>query len=296
MTSSSKRIPVFLVISATLVLLGGCVRYKPERSLPSVEQVFGQPGAEAPARAQALEPTATPIPALPAVAPTVTPVPALPSATPSPAVVEAPPTVTPPPPPASPTAQPTAEPTIQSTPAATVAPTPAPTLAPALPVGLAAIVVGEGDTLYALAERHGTTIAALQQVNSLGDTDHIEFGQTLLLPAGAIPDSGPEIKTTNYWIGQGETLSDIARRYKTTVAEIVAANPAISDEDQIYAGMRIVVPVDTARPSRTYQVKYGESLSGIAARYKVSIRSIVQANNLRNANQIYAGQWLVIPD
>jgi len=76
----------------------------------------------------------------------------------------------------------------------------------------------------------------------------------------------------------------IARRYKTSIGEIVAANPAITDEDQIYPGMRIVVPVNTA-PQRTHQVRYG-----------VSVRSIVQANGLRNANQIYSGQVLIIPE
>ena len=116
------------------------------------------------------------------------------------------------------------------------------------------------------------------------------------MPADATPYSGPEVETTVYWVNRGETLSSIARRYKTTVAEIMAANPALAHEDQVYAGMRLVVPVNTALPSRTHTVKYGESLSGIAAHYGVSVRSIVEANGLRNANQIYAGQRLVIPD
>lgn len=157
-------------------------------------------------------------------------------------------------------------------------------------------MVAEGDTLYAIAKRHGTTVAALQQVNGLGSSDRIDYGQTILLPADATPYSGPEVKTTVYWVSQGETLSSIARRYKTTVDEIMAANPIISNENQVYAGMRIVVPVNTALPSRVHTVSYGESLSGIATRYGVTVRSIVQANGLRNANQIYVGQRLVIPD
>ncbi len=163
------------------------------------------------------------------------------------------------------------------------------------PANLRTYVVAEGDTLYSIAKRHGTTVAALQAVNGLDGSERIEIGQTLYLPADAGPDSGVAVKTTDYWVRQGENLSMIARRYKTTVAEIMAANPSLADEDQIYAGMRITVPVNTT-PQRTHVVQRGESLTIIAARYGVSVRSIVQANGLRNANQIYSGQVLIIPD
>jgi LysM repeat protein len=39
----------------------------------------------------------------------------------------------------------------------------------------------------------------------------------------------------------------------------------------------------------------GETLSGIAARYGVSISELVLANGLRDANAIYSGQRLLIP-
>lgn len=42
-------------------------------------------------------------------------------------------------------------------------------------------------------------------------------------------------------------------------------------------------------------VRYGETLSGIASRYGVSMWSIMQANNIANANRIYAGTRLCIP-
>jgi LysM repeat protein len=42
-------------------------------------------------------------------------------------------------------------------------------------------------------------------------------------------------------------------------------------------------------------VQWGETLSMIANHYGTTVESIVQANNLRNANYIYTGQRLVIP-
>ncbi len=53
---------------------------------------------------------------------------------------------------------------------------------------------------------------------------------------------------------------------------------------------------DEARQCRrVYVVKQGDTLSAIARRYRVSVRSLVQVNRIRNANRIYVGQRLCIP-
>lgn len=44
-----------------------------------------------------------------------------------------------------------------------------------------------------------------------------------------------------------------------------------------------------------HRVRWGETLSSIAWRYGVTVQEIVEANNLRSANLIYAGQRLLIP-
>ncbi|MCX6028212.1 MAG: LysM peptidoglycan-binding domain-containing protein [Chloroflexi bacterium] len=54
-----------------------------------------------------------------------------------------------------------------------------------------------------------------------------------------------------------------------------------------------VAPVYAA--GGTYTVRPGETLSGIASRYGVSVEALRAANNLGNANQITAGMVLVIP-
>ena len=96
----------------------------------------------------------------------------------------------------------------------------------------------------------------------------------------------------------GETLSYIAARYGTTVHAIVQAN-YIPNPNRIYPGQRLVIPC--WRPyypvhgCTYYTVRYGDTLSGIAYRYGVSVNSIVQANNIANPNRIYAGQRLYIP-
>ena len=51
-------------------------------------------------------------------------------------------------------------------------------------------------------------------------------------------------------------------------------------------------------PRRSYvvhRVRFGDTLSEIARRYRVSVRNIVHTNNLRSASRIRAGQRLRIP-
>ena len=43
-------------------------------------------------------------------------------------------------------------------------------------------MVQEGDTLAAIAQRFGTTVAALQEANGIEDPDEIVIGQVLVIP------------------------------------------------------------------------------------------------------------------
>ncbi|MCR4431618.1 MAG: BsuPI-related putative proteinase inhibitor [Tepidanaerobacteraceae bacterium] len=54
-------------------------------------------------------------------------------------------------------------------------------------------VVRSGDTLFAIAERHGTTVEAIMSANNLADPDIIFVGQVLLIPVEgpAVPPMQP---------------------------------------------------------------------------------------------------------
>ena len=77
------------------------------------------------------------------------------------------------------TPPPTPEPT--ATPSPTPEPTPQPTPAPT-PVPPRTYTVAEGDTLAGIAERYGTTAAAIQAANGIDDPDEIIIGQVLVIP------------------------------------------------------------------------------------------------------------------
>lgn len=52
----------------------------------------------------------------------------------------------------------------------------------------------------------------------------------------------------------------------------------------------------TAVSALSYRVKWGDTLTKIAAQFGVSIQSIVSANNINNPDLIYADQYLEIPE
>jgi len=109
----------------------------------------------------------------------------------------------------------------------------------------------------------------------------------------APPHSNPII----HYVQWGENLTNIARRYGTTIQAIMYAN-GIYNPNRIYAGQRLIIPVAAPAPAPAgcvYTVRYGDTISGIAYKYGVSISAIMRANRIINPNRIYAGQRLVIP-
>ncbi len=84
--------------------------------------------------------------------------------------------------------------------------------------------VRSGDTLWLLAQRYGTTVAAIQNLNGLSGSN-LNIGQILKIPsAGATP--APYFE---YTVRSGDTLWLLAQRYGTTVAAIKSLNGLNSD-------------------------------------------------------------------
>jgi LysM repeat protein len=101
-----------------------------------------------------------------------------------------------------------------------------------------------------------------------------------------------------HYVQRGETLTKIAWRYGVPVSAIMSANPHIPNPNLIYAGTYIFIPCgggQGGRCSQVHYVSYGETLSQIAWRYRVSPYAIMRANNIHNPNLIYAGTSLCIP-
>lgn len=106
-----------------------------------------------------------------------------------------------------------------------------------------------------------------------------------------------------YTVKRGNTLSEIANEYGTTVTEIAGLN-GISNVNLIFTGQVLKIDVTRGFDEITsdahdmnhiiYTIKRGNTLTSIAHMFHVSIESIAKLNNIMNINLIYAGERLRI--
>ncbi len=113
------------------------------------------------------------------------------------------------------------------------------------------VIVTWGDTLYSVAVRNGTTVAALVRANGLPNPNFIYAGQRLIIPAsssGSAPAPAPVASASVYTVQPGDTLSAIAARYGTTLSAMLRANN-LYNPNFIYTGQRLNVPGRSAPPT-----------------------------------------------
>lgn len=131
--------------------------------------------------------------------------------------------------------------------------------------------------------------------------------QLAAMPKAKLPD------VIQHKVRRGETLSHIAKKYRSTVREILAMpqNARVKPR-RMRPGQTIYVPISpghlaskskpkskpavkSAPDSRiTYTVQKGQTLGGIARILGVSVHKLCTWNNIRNRNRIWPGQKLVV--
>lgn len=109
--------------------------------------------------------------------------------------------------------------------------------------------VKSGDTMFLIAEQFGICLQQLIEANpQIKNPDLIFPGQVLCIPKAGIPypKPAPEKPCPNgfiYVVKPGDTLKSISHMFGVKEADILAANPQITDPHQICPGQRICIPV-----------------------------------------------------
>lgn len=115
-----------------------------------------------------------------------------------------------------------------------------------------------GDSLSGIASRYGVSSQALMRYNKMNSTV-VKLGQVLRIPAGSAPTTAP-----------------------VTKAQVAATTLPVSK------------PIIPANLPRQHKVIAGDTLSGIASRYGVSVAQLLRHNKLKNST-VRIGQTLKIP-
>ena len=130
--------------------------------------------------------------------------------------------------------------------------------------------VRAGDTVWALANRHGTTVARIISANNLNSNGMIRIGQHLSIPGSSSGSSSG---------GSSSGGSSSGSTGSSSGGSSSSSSGSSSNSSS----------------SRTHTVRAGETVSHLAARYGTSVSSIVSANSLGSNALIRIGQRLTIP-
>lgn len=166
-------------------------------------------------------------------------------------------------------------------------------------------IVQKGDTLWKIANRYGTTVQEIVNINNIENPDLIYPGQELRIVTNSTI-AGNEARGTGsitYTVQKGNTLSQIAKAYGVSVEHIVELND-IQNPNLIYPNQKLRITESTntnlnpvkqsASQYYTYTVRRGDTLWRIAKRYGVSVKYLVRLNGIVNPNLIYPGRVLKI--
>ena len=165
--------------------------------------------------------------------------------------------------------------------------------------------VKPNDSWWAIANRYGMEMNALAQLNGKTINDVIHPGQVIRVadkgegqsvsnkvnttPAQPKPVQ-PANNTQYYTVRYNDSFWSIANKYRMNMYTL-AANNGLSINSVIYPGQRLKVSGRVAQSARqVHYVRYGETLSGIAASMNTTVGHLQAVNGIGNPNLIYVGQ------
>lgn len=177
-----------------------------------------------------------------------------------------------------------------------------------------------GDSLGGIANKFGTQVKVLKSANNLS-SNNIRAGKYLLIPSANPSTSSYQISAQpklakkqhikgkvkhKYKVKSGDTLWQIARQYKVSYKDLARWN-GISTKTTLKLGQELIIWQPKATASKTstnpnthsltqkritYTVRSGDSLSTIAAKFKLRVADVIEWNKLNSNQYLQPGQKL----
>lgn len=160
--------------------------------------------------------------------------------------------------------------------------------------------VRRGDNFSVIAQRYDVTVDQLKRWNDR-HSNTIYPGDKLVVFSSEFANSqvnttGSMTNVQRYIVRRGDSPYEIAQRYGVGLDALLVAN-GLSRRSNIYPGDELQIPGGRASsPSATeYTVRRGDTLSRIAENHGISLRSLLQTNELSSRSIIHPGDQILIP-
>ena len=169
--------------------------------------------------------------------------------------------------------------------------------------------VDPGESLTSIAAADHVSVSALAGANHLAPDARLIAGSVLRIPppgtgtrSPAAPKSARRTAPTtrHYTVRPGDTLTGVAARARVSTSYLANLNH-LRPTALLIAGATLTVPgtaprTVAARPAtRRYIVQPGDTLTGVAARARVSTSYLANLNHLRPTALLIAGATLTVP-
>ena len=154
--------------------------------------------------------------------------------------------------------------------------------------------VRRGDTLWALAKKHGVPVRSIAHTNKLTSPNQLSIGKKILIPRTSNLQQADGI-----WheIRRGDTLWALAKKHGIPVSSIVHTN-RIQAENPLRVGTKILIPLNSDSQHAVgswHEVRRGDTVWDLSKRYRVPLVDIVRFNRLSSPNSLQIGTRLFVP-
>ena len=160
------------------------------------------------------------------------------------------------------------------------------------------IVLGAALTLVSIAGVTNLTRLIINKVRSLENkvSTQVSVAEEPNHSNSPTYDMGfyscSDFEIEKHTVEKGETFDGIMLKYKMLRKEMGILNPEVSNKDYIRTGQELNV---FKRKIEIHKVEFGETLGGIAGKYGVSPKNILENNwDVQDSDKIYEGDSLEI--
>jgi len=152
--------------------------------------------------------------------------------------------------------------------------------------------VSKGESIFTISKKYNVKDAEIYELNPEVQGKYLQLNAVLLIPNKDFEDT--IVKT--HKVASGETLNLIAEKYNLKLSKLMELNPGVNARKLRIGTILNLSASENKKDILPFENKhiviYGETLGGIAQKYKISLKTLLNLNPDVDANKIKVGTVL----